>query len=82
MLFWRANWMPLTISGISGTIARTVTPMKYCGEKKTLPSASLERETGLSRNRPRVSSGARPDLGDAGLVQDGLDVLSDQVGAR
>lgn len=29
MLFWSANWMPLTISGISGTMARTVTPIKY-----------------------------------------------------
>lgn len=29
MLFWSANWIPLTISGISGTIARTVTPIKY-----------------------------------------------------
>lgn len=31
-LFCRANWMPLTISGSSGTIASTVTPMKYCRE--------------------------------------------------
>jgi hypothetical protein len=30
MLFCRANWIPLKISGISGTIANTVTPMKYC----------------------------------------------------
>lgn len=33
-LFCRANWMPLTISGSSGTIASTVTPMKYCRKKK------------------------------------------------
>ena len=34
MLFWRANWIPFTISGISGTMARTVTPMKYCRRRE------------------------------------------------
>lgn len=46
MLFWSANWMPLTISGISGTMARTVTPIKYWRSKweRTLLQESKETE--------------------------------------
>lgn len=34
MLFCSANWIPLTISGSSGTMASTVTLMKYCTKYK------------------------------------------------
>lgn len=38
MLFCRANWTPLTISGSSGTMANTVTPMKYCRTTGGIPA--------------------------------------------
>lgn len=88
MLFWSANWMPLTISGISGTMARTVTPIKYWRSKceRTLLShlRSCEGHVWLRGGVPcdwwRVLwLVACPDLRDVGLVQQGLDVLRDKI---
>lgn len=76
MLFWRANWIPLTISGISGTMATSVTPMKYCrGEDECYQLEDRVRSHSLSV----LWSDERPYLRDVGLVQYGLDVLGGQV---
>lgn len=40
MLFCTANWIPLTISGSSGTIANSVTPIKYWNTHKHTQSLS------------------------------------------
>lgn len=87
MLFWSANWMPFTISGISGTMARTVTPMKYWRSKceRTLLQETKQRKRS-SEGHVRLRGGWRvlrwvacPDLRDVGLVQQGLDVLRDKI---
>lgn len=66
--------MPLTISGISGTMARTVTPIKYWTDKRESEHRCQKQ------SRKTAAEAACPDLRDVGLVQQGLNVLRDKIG--
>lgn len=88
MLFCSANWIPLTISGSSGTMANSVTPMKYCKSKKPWRSSAYNPPHAVSW---KCSPGIKTPfynsytsnfahLGD-GISQKGFDVFGAKVGA-
>lgn len=66
ILFCSANWIPFTISGSSGTMANTVTPIKYWKTRKGIsapentPSQNNDHASGLAaynaRWRPCIRS--------------------------
>lgn len=83
MLFCSANWIPLTISGSSGTMANSVTPMKYCKNKKPWRSSAYHLQHAVSwKCSPGFNSYESyfAHLGD-GITEKGFDVFGAQVGA-